>query len=150
MTQDIPLDDWCWYWSADGERFHGPAASREAAYACAVAEECGSHRDPLGFWAMSFEVMEAVKRPVELAALVKGADLIDYLHEGPLQDYADEDGDINLDVSTEAEHALSARLPAAISEWQAGHNIVIVPWTFSETRNRTKWTVPFPVKESTA
>jgi len=36
-----------------------------------------------------------------------------------------------------------SRLHALISQWQADYNICVVPWTFSETRNRSWWTVPF-------
>jgi len=136
-------DKWQWWWSADGENFHGPVDSREVAYASAVGEECGVCLHPLGFWEMRFEVIEAIKHPVDLAGLFDGDALIGYLIDGPLSDYMGESGEEILDVPPLAEQDLSERLHALISQWQADYNICVVPWTFSETRNRSWWTVPF-------
>lgn len=118
------IELWQWYWSADGERFHGPFTSREEAI------EEGRESDEEG---VGFEIVEATKGRLQTAIFRDLDQKLDDANE----DNGDPDGETIAAQVTDVEWLdLETRLNDAIAKWADVNVIHKLVWTFATTRNR--------------
>ncbi len=120
-------EEWGWYAGRHEEEMTaGPEATREAIIQVGRGDFCGE----------SFHIIEARKRPIEVADHANIADLVDRMSETIDDDHADPDGDGAIFDPTPAElHSLEGMLKAEIRRWQELHGILVTPWAFTEMRH---------------
>lgn len=128
--QPTPATRRVWQWFAgEAEDYYyvGPCASR------AEAIEKAERKWP----GRTIHLIEARQDPVQLAKWISVDDMVERLHESLGNDLGGEDGESPAeDAWTDAQHRdLEASIERAVVEWQARHRIVVVPRTFSATRN---------------
>ena len=117
MTQP----DWKWYAGSNEEEFHsGPFDTREEAIIAL---------DGYGGF-----IIEARKSLLSLSKFFDARGFLDQAEEDAWE-HANENGDLVFDVTNEQVVNLETRVREAIVQWQDEHNLVFVPWFFSQSRN---------------
>lgn len=117
--------DWAWYASGDGEMYDlGPESSREAIIAAGNDFFDG---DP-------FHIIEARKDYIQVADYFDADTFLTELEEGRLSDQCPEER-LFSNVNEQHRTELTLKVKETIAEWQRLHDIKIVPWVFTETRN---------------
>lgn len=132
---------WDWYASDNGgETCHGPHPTREAAIAHGVANDFGlSEADGV----CTFYVCEAAQKVVRLSDVIEVEQIEERAHDGPWEEYLNEDGDaLTENVTPEQWAELEFTLKAAADAWQVRHGIAIRSFWFFDTRNEETVTVP--------
>lgn len=117
MTQP----DWKWYAGSNEEEFHsGPFDTREEA----IDALDGSR----GF------IIEAHKRPLTLSSCFDATRFFEDAEES-VYELANPDGELLFEATGTQIEDLEKRVRKAIDQWQENHNMVFIPWCFSQSRN---------------
>jgi len=117
--------DWGWYASGDGEMYEiGPEPTRDAIILRANDYFSGE----------PYHILEARKDLVQVADYFDADEFLTELEEGKLADQCTEDR-LFANINERHRVELTLKVREAIAEWQRRHDIKILPWLFSESRN---------------
>lgn len=117
--------DWGWYASGDGEMYDvGPEPTRDAIILRANEYYDG---DP-------YFIIEARKDLIQVADFFDANDFLTDLEEGRLSDQCPEEP-LFANVNERHRGELTRMVRDTIAQWQRMHDIKVLPWLFTETRN---------------
>ena len=148
---------WGWYASGDSENYTvGPEATRECIIEAAIRDEVGlGDQNEDGSWGISFHILEARKKPVQMADFFSVGRWLEDLENGPFYDMSGEalaleDKSIVSHIKSEQWDNLQQAVRAVISKWQSENDIQITPWVFTESRNGEDISRTLPANEGDA
>ncbi len=119
-------NNWKWYAGSNDEYYSvGPCDTRQEA----IDEGRGNFGHESGFY-----IIEAEKVNLTLADYI-GADVVLEEAEERACDLGDEDGTPIFDVTEDQEKDLISHLRNACDAWQTKHNLIFVPWHFTNSSN---------------
>jgi hypothetical protein len=114
--------DWKWYVGySDEEYSSGPYQTRAEAVYIAKEEYEGGY------------IVEGYKEPIDLAKHFEADWFLENFEDNNYELAGPDDPLIQ--ITKDQQTDLEAMVRQAIRDWQQKHNLVFMPWTFTETRN---------------
>lgn len=115
--------NWKWYVGHSNEEYSsGPFDTREEAIYIAKEEYGGGY------------IVEAYKTPFNLANQFEVDRFLEDVEDNNYE-LANPDGGALIDITKDQEKDLQAMVRQAITDWQQKHNLVFMPWMFTDSRN---------------
>lgn len=115
--------EWKWWFGTNNEHYSTECADREEAVYIATHEYDGGY------------IIEARQDPLILSRWFDAVDFLERAEELACEDYSNDDGDALFDATADQRKDLEVMVRAAIDAWQAKHELVFMPYRFTDTRN---------------